>query len=207
VTVLPMFPLGTVLFPGLAMPLHVFEPRYRALVRDCLAGTPEFGVILIERGSEVGGGDIRFDVGTRARIAEARELPDGRSVLAIVGVGRLRVTAWLPDDPYPRADVVDLVDDDLTAPDDGPARRDDLERHLRRVLAMRAELGLSGAGFDVTLADDDDVAVAQSVMLAGIGPLDAQRVLATDGSAARLALVAGLLGEELDVLARRAQEG
>jgi Lon protease-like protein len=199
-----MFPLGTVLLPGLAMPLHVFEPRYRALVRDCLAGTPEFGVVLIERGSEVGGGDTRFDVATRARIAEARELPDGRWVLAVLGVSRLRVTAWLPDDPYPQAEVVDLIDDDVGV---STGARDEIERRLRRVLALRAELDLGGAGFDVTLADDDAVAAAQSVMLAGIGPLDVQRVLATDGLAARLALVADLLGEELDVLARRAQEG
>ena len=57
--VLPMFPLGTVLLPGAVLPLHVFEPRYRQLVQDCLAGEPEFGVVLIERGSEVGGGDQR----------------------------------------------------------------------------------------------------------------------------------------------------
>ena len=56
-----MFPLGTVLFPTLILPLHVFEPRYRALVENCLAAPqPEFGVVLIERGSEVGGDDVRF---------------------------------------------------------------------------------------------------------------------------------------------------
>ena len=68
---LPMFPLGTVLFPSVFLPLHVFEPRYQELTRDCLAGDNEFGVVLIERGSEVGGGDARFDVGTVARIIEA----------------------------------------------------------------------------------------------------------------------------------------
>ena len=66
-----MFPLGTVLLPGAYLSLHVFEPRYRALVQACLDGTPEFGVALIERGSEVGGGDARFDVGCVARIVEA----------------------------------------------------------------------------------------------------------------------------------------
>ncbi|MDP9419021.1 MAG: LON peptidase substrate-binding domain-containing protein, partial [Actinomycetota bacterium] len=58
---IPMFPLGTVLFPGVYLPLHVFEPRYQDLVRVCLEGTPEFGVALIERGHEVGGGDVRFE--------------------------------------------------------------------------------------------------------------------------------------------------
>ncbi|MEN3314917.1 MAG: uncharacterized protein V7605_1151, partial [Acidimicrobiaceae bacterium] len=54
-----MFPLGTVLFPGLALPLHVFEPRYQSLVQACLDGDGHFGIVLIERGSEVGGGDVR----------------------------------------------------------------------------------------------------------------------------------------------------
>ena len=73
-----MFPLGSVLFPGALLPLHVFEARYRRLVQDCLAGEPEFGVVLIDRGHEVGGGDVRREVGTVARILEVRELPDGR---------------------------------------------------------------------------------------------------------------------------------
>ena len=80
-----MFPLGTVLVPSLALPLHVFEGRYRALVRHCLAGDREFGVVLIERGSEVGGGDERFGVGTVARIAEAAQFPDGRWALITIG--------------------------------------------------------------------------------------------------------------------------
>ena len=84
-----MFPLGTVLFPYGVLPLHVFEPRYRLLTEHCLAGDGCFGVVLIERGSEVGGGDTRFDVGTVARIVRAGQLPDGRYVLATVGIQRL----------------------------------------------------------------------------------------------------------------------
>ena len=72
-----MFPLGGVLLPGAVLPLHVFEPRYRQLVVDCLAdddGDPEFGVTLIERGSEVGGGDQRTDVGVVARMVRVEAL-------------------------------------------------------------------------------------------------------------------------------------
>ena len=67
--------------------------------------------MLIERGSEVGGGDARFGVGTIARVVRAQELPDGGYALATVGIRRLRVSRWLPDDPYPRAEVVDLGDE------------------------------------------------------------------------------------------------
>src|SRR6476659_11505422 len=106
--VMPMFPLGTVLFPHALLPLHVFEPRYRLMTQRVLNGDGEFGVVLIERGSEVGGGDTRFGVGTVARVVRAHELPDGGYVLATVGTRRFRVARWLADDPYPRAEVTDL---------------------------------------------------------------------------------------------------
>jgi Lon protease-like protein len=80
-----MFPLGTVLFPGGVVPLHVFEPRYRALTGYCLERDERLGIVLIERGSEVGGGDVRFRVGTRGVIARAQALPDGRWLVVVVG--------------------------------------------------------------------------------------------------------------------------
>ena len=82
-----MFPLGSVLFPGALLPLHVFEPRYRQLVKDCLAGEPEFGVVLIDRGHEVGGGDVRREVGAVARDPGGERAPDGRYCLRRRGSG------------------------------------------------------------------------------------------------------------------------
>ena len=84
------------LFPHALLPLHVFEPRYRLMMRHVLDGDHEFGVVLIERGSEVGGGDARFDVATVARVVQAAELPDGRFALATVGMRQVRVARWLP---------------------------------------------------------------------------------------------------------------
>jgi ATP-dependent Lon protease len=100
--VMPMFPLGTALLPGAVLPLHVFEPRYRQMVHDIVSDSvdaPEFGVVMIERGREVGGGDTRTRVGTVARVVDMRALPDGRYALVAVGAERLQVKAWLPDDP------------------------------------------------------------------------------------------------------------
>src|SRR5688572_29499609 len=96
---LPMFPLERALVPYDQLPLHIFEPRYRAMMKDCLGNDREFGVVLIERGSEVGGGDQRFAVGTLAHIMQAVELPDGRFLIHAVGVGRIQVSRWLDDDP------------------------------------------------------------------------------------------------------------
>jgi len=204
-TRLPMFPLGSVLLPSTAISLHVFEPRYRALVRHCVDGDRRLGVVLIERGSEVGGGDVRFDVATRARIAEAVEIEDGRWLMAVVGEDRVRVRQWLPDDPFPRAEVVPCADGPV-APDD-IVGRPELDRLVSRVLALRAELGEDTADPAFALAADTAVATWQAVGLAPLGPLDAQKVLGTDGVGARLDLVVSMLAEEAAVLAQRLAGG
>lgn len=199
--VLPIFPLGTTLVPAGILPLHVFEERYRALVRDCLAGEPEFGVVLIERGSEVGGGEVRTDVGTVARILEAEELPDGRWALGTLGVRRFRVRAWLPDDPYPLADVDDWPD---PAPgDELPPRLDEVVRLLRRTLARAAEAGLQTAPATVELSEDPVVAGHQVVALAPVGPLDRHRLLSAPDLLARLGALAEMLVDALQVLDAR----
>jgi Lon protease-like protein len=198
---MPMFPLGTVLVPSAGLPLHVFEPRYRALVHDCLQGEKEFGVVLIARGSEVGGDDVRTDVGTVARILDAVELPDGRWALATVGVRRLRVSRWLADDPYPIAEVEDW-------PDPVPARGftaalDACIALLRRALGLAAEAGDSAAPATLQLAEDRVLASYQASAVAPIGPFDRQRLLAADTPDARVAALADLLREEIAVLELR----
>jgi uncharacterized protein len=104
-TLTPMFPLESVRLPGEDLPLRIFEPRYSALVRDCLAGERTFGVVLIAAGREVGGGDARCDIGTLARIVSAEEHGEGRYRIACEMGERIRVEQWHDDDPYPRATV------------------------------------------------------------------------------------------------------
>lgn len=118
--VLPMFPLGTPLLPGRLLPLRIFEPRYVALLRQCLEqDSPEFGVVLIERGFEVGGGDHRAMIGTVAGILEAIPRPTGDFGVISYGRRRFQVTEWLPDDPHPWAKVVDWPDADESEMDTG----------------------------------------------------------------------------------------
>ena len=198
---LPMFPLGTVLLPGAYLSLHVFEPRYRALVQACLDGTPEFGVALIERGSEVGGGDARFDVGCVARIVEAVALPDGRWALGTVGARRIRVHRWLEDDPYPRAEVAPWPD-----PPPGPAAvgaRGPLVAATRRLLALSAELGEAVAPATVDVDDDPVLATYQLAALAPLGPLDRLSLLRAPDPDERAALLGRLLGEATDLAEAR----
>lgn len=196
-----MFPLGSVLLPSAGLPLHVFEPRYRALVQDCLAGDREFGVVLIARGSEVGGDDVRTDVGTIARIVEAVELPDGRWALGAVGASRLRVLEWLPDDPYPLAEVEHWPD-----PAPGPEHADAVQAavgRLRRCLALAAEAGDPTAPATVELATDPVLAAYQAAAVAPFGPLDQQLLLAAPTPDARVALLETLLADAIEVLELR----
>ena len=151
-----MFPLQTVLFPNAVMPLHVFEPRYRELTETCLNSDGRFGVVLIERGKEVGGGDSRFSVGTVARIVEAARTPDGRYLLATVGGERLRVRRWLDDDPYPRAEI-DLLAEPKKVPARATEQRATVERLLVRVLALWAELGQPAPSVDAVQLDADPI--------------------------------------------------
>jgi Lon protease-like protein len=200
-TRLPMFPLSAVLFPHASMPLHVFEPRYRDLMRDCLAGDARFGIVLIARGSEVGGGDERSTLGTRGIITQAAELPDGRWVLEIEGEAVIAVEEWLPDDPYPVA----LVRDASAEPSPGDAIPlvGPAGQRVRRARALLAEQGgapplppelaLDGGG-------DADLASWQLCAVAPLSAYDAQRLLAADGAPERLRLLGELMDElELDL--------
>lgn len=198
---LPMFPLGTVLVPRAHLPLHIFEPRYRALTRDCLAGEREFGVVLIERGSEVGGGDVRFGVGTVARIVDAVELPDGRFLLDSVGTERFRVDRWLEDDPYPQAEIAILTE--APAGPETPHLREQVERLLRQVLALQVELGFPAPASTLELDPDPAAASYQATSLSPLGPIDVQRLLEEPGPEARLRRLTELLTDARDLLTRR----
>lgn len=186
-----MFPLGGVLLPHQVLPLHVFEPRYRDMVRDVLEGDREFGVCLIAKGHEVGGEDVRTDWGAVARVLQAEELEDGRWLVVTVGTRRFDVEEWLDDDPYPRARIVEL-DEPVPMPI-ATEQRSVIQRQLRRVLAMMAEMGLEAAPATTDLADDPLAASFQASVLAPVGPMDKLRLLRAEDAETRFDVLAELL--------------
>lgn len=203
---IPMFPLGTVLLPSMLLPLRVFEDRYLRMLDDMSAQRrSELGVVLIERGSEVGGGDVRCEVGCTARILDVRRWPDGSCLLDCVGERRIAVTGWLDDDPYPRAMVRDLPDVVVGA--SGGATFDDVERLLHRVAALASELGAPGLPQELDLDDDPVRRSYQIGVLAPVGALDRQRVLTAPGPTDRLDLLAELLAEQIELLNARLSLG
>lgn len=114
---LPLFPLHVVLFPGRPLPLHLFEPRYRVMLADCLAADRRFGVVAIKAGREVGGDAEIFDVGTVAAIESVTELADGRCDIVTRGVQRFRVRGLLDGAPYLVGDV-ELLDEPPASTED-----------------------------------------------------------------------------------------
>ena len=199
-----MFPLGSVLLPGMLLPLHVFEERYRRLVDDVLErDDAEFGVVLIERGSEVGGGDERSSVGCVARILEAQQTDDGRWGIVAVGTRRIRVTRWLEEDPYPRADTEDWPDPPVSDPQAATERLRGLEVSVRRVGALASELGADGLPTDLTFSEDPEMWAYQLAMMSPLGPMDRQRVLAAADIGMRMDLLEGFIGEQDELIRAR----
>ena len=199
----PMFPLGNVVLPGELLPLNVFEPRYRQLVLDCLAAdVAEFGVVLIERGSEVGGGDVRTSIGTVARIVRVVPLGNGRFEIAAAGIRRVSVLEWLADNPYPRSDVEDWPESE---PVDGAALRPALERLVERIEETRRladELAKAGerrvaarATPPPKLSEEVGRAVYQLAARAPIGPADRYRLLAAPTIETRVELLGAALDD------------
>jgi hypothetical protein len=189
-----MFPLEVAMLPGEQLPLRIFEPRYSAMITDCLASDRAFGVVLIAAGREVGGGDARNDVGALARIVDVAEQGGGRYRLRAEVAERLRVTEWLSDEPYPRADVAPWPDEPGT-PVTGSAIVD-VEDAVLEVFSRVAEvkqqelpsreelLGSVEPGQD---AGERLYALAARLP---IGQADRYAVLAAPSASARLAVLA-----------------
>jgi Lon protease-like protein len=185
--------LGTVLLPGVVLPLHVFEPRYQQLVRDCVDSTEhEFGVVLIDRGSEVGGGDTRSDVGVVATMLQVAALDGGRFAVMSVGTRRFRVTRWLPDDPYPRADVEEWPDGSVDVSTD---RLEATAGRARRCAGLAVEMGDRSSVPEGDLTGEPS---ADSFLLAAIspfGPVDQYAALCAPDPLARLDVIDRLLDD------------
>lgn len=118
---IPLFPLRTVLFPGMALPLRIFEERYKSMVRELIETDGQFGVLLIREGNEVGGDAIPYSVGVTAHIEQWAELDEGRFALSARGTRRFRVLDTLPPRPYPFGEV-ELIHDDNPSPGEQLAR-------------------------------------------------------------------------------------
>ena len=137
---LPIFPLPLVLFPGALQPLHIFEPRYRQLLADALAGDRRFGIAYA---AETPGRDPTpqpGDVGCVAEIRSTQDLPDGRSNIITVGERRFTLLDWLPTTRLYRLARVEEFADEHGDPIESRAIAADVRRDFARLLAALAVL-------------------------------------------------------------------
>jgi uncharacterized protein len=204
VPTLPLFPLGTVLFPGLVLPLHIFEERYRSLVRSLLdLSEPTdraFGVVAIRRGWEVEQNSAAvslYDVGCTAEIRDVTEHPDGTFDIVTVGRRRYSITTVVPSGtPYLQAEV------DYLAEEPGPDGDAD-QLGPRVIAAFRAYLrAVRGDGPEEQLPDDPQVLSHLVAATASLRLADRQALLATPDTATRLRKELVLLHREIGLLAQ-----
>jgi len=199
---LPLFPLGTVLYPGLLLPLHVFEERYRQLVRDLLAG-PEprtFGVIAIREGRETGPDGILtlYEVGCTATVRQVTELDDGRYDLVTAGTQRFLLTGTDDTKPYLQGEVEPLAEE--TGDETGAAMAaQSVQDAFRTYLGALTERGVTQVS--VPELPDDPILLSYLVAASMIIDLrDKQALLAEPDALHRLVTERMLLSRETTML-------
>ena len=199
---MPLFPLGTVLFPGLVLPLHIFEERYRQLVRDLLEGPEpqEFGVIAIRKGRETGvdGVSALHEIGCTARLRQVMQHDDGRYELVTVGTQRFRLLGLDHSRPYLRGEI-DLLTEETGDEAAAALAMEAVQRTFREYLDALATKG--AARINVPELPDEPVLLSYLVAASMIVDLgDRQVLLAEPDAAGRLAAERTLLAREIRIL-------
>jgi uncharacterized protein len=199
---LPLFPLGTVLFPGLVLPLHIFEDRYKQLVRDLLDG-PEprrFAVIAIREGRETGvdGVSALYEIGCVATVREITEVADGRYELIAVGAERFKLHSLDDAKPYLGADI-EVLDEPLGPQTETGLAVAAVQRGFRGYLDTLAAVG--SARISVPDLPDEPVLLSYVVAASAIIDLpERQRLLAQPDALGRLTAERVLLAKETSIL-------
>ena len=180
---LPLFPLQTVLFPGMALPLHIFEPRYRLMVNECLSRGTSFGVVLIQSGHEVGEPATPHAIGTTAHIARAERMADGRLNIEIVGQQRFHILNLHHDQAYLTGTVEEYP---LSGGNDRAARRSAgaLLPWLNRYISLLGEN--AEAKFDPAEMPREPASIAYLAAIVAQIPASEKQLLLALASAAEL---------------------
>jgi Lon protease-like protein len=192
---IPLFPLQTVLFPGMPLPLHIFEQRYRDMIGTCTDEDRPFGVVLIREGREVGGGAVPFEIGTKARIVGVDRLEDGRLNIVTVGTERFRIVSWSgAKKPYMVGEVEPLADPAETGAEAGELVRDIAGAVQRYVTMMQAASGQGLSPLDLPSVPGELSYLVGAVLR--VPNEERQRLLEAGTAMHRLEMELGLLKRE-----------
>jgi Lon protease-like protein len=195
---MPLFPLGVVLFPGMMLPLHIFEPRYREMINRCLDEELPFGVVLINQGTEAGAPAEPHPIGTAARITKVERHPDGRMDIMAVGTRRFRIEELNYSRSYLSAEVshFPVVNGDTRLATEQAQR-------VRPKLYEYVDLLSSAAGIRLHLdrmpEDPTNLAFLTAIAMQ-VRSEDKQRMLSLSGVPEILDMANYLLGRELQLL-------
>lgn len=188
---LRLFPLNAVLFPGAVLNLHVFEPRYKQMLSECLEAGEAFGVVLIRDGNEAGDPSVEpHQIGSIAEIVEVTPLPFGRFYVSTIGRERFRIGRIVSRDPYLTVEA-----DILSEPEDDAGELSDLEERVRAAFLQYQELLVQFSGESAAIdlpADPKSVSytIADALQIADTAK---QRLLEINSAKQRLTMELGFL--------------
>ena len=211
---LPLFPLNTVLYPGFLMPLVIFEPRYKAMIKQCLEESTPFGVVLIKQGEEVGEAAEPYTIGTTARIIQVQRQSEDRMYIWVVGEDRFQVQTYdLSADEYLVGQVA-MLGEDTPSPQTLTEKMAEIKDILNTYvdLLLQAEESATGEPvkkFDLEekLTDEPARFSYQVARLLNIDLVEKQTLLEIDLVADRLERAGQILQREIALLKLNANTG
>jgi Lon protease-like protein len=190
---LPLFPLNVVLFPGMSLPLHIFEDRYRLMIHECLEAEREFGVLMARAVPSEAGGTTEHVVGTSARITHVQHLEDGRMHILTSGVERFRVLQLMRMEPY----VVGRIEFFPLEDTDSPQVRDLASKVGKRFVRYLRLVGdILGATIELGSSPRDPSGLGYLIAMAMEIPLEEKQALLS------IRTLPALLAEECFLLQR-----
>ena len=194
---IPIFPLpNVVLFPNMALPLHIFEERYRRMIHDCLKSDRYLGILLLRKGWEEAAEPLPHDVGGFGQVVRAVKLPAGNYEIVIRGLGKARVLSYTQEIPYRRA-LVELQEDEGDDSADLRAQAASMVERLRKVLALRPGLGAELHAHLKLLASPRDLAYAAAAHYPDLTIYERQSILEVRTVETQLATITRLLNRDL----------
>ncbi len=202
---LPIFPLSTVLFPGMVLPLHIFEPRYKDMMHYCITHNEPFGVVLIDEGIEVGAGNATiFDIGTTAHITQVDQFDDGRMNIATLGMQRFVIRDIQPD----KYSYLSAIVEDFPFVEDSRDRIEEeaeqVSKHLMKYLKLLATISDTELQLDTIPSDATTIAFLTAIVLRT--PMeDKQDLLATPSLLELLTKEGSILRRESQMISLMAQ--
>ena len=202
--VLPLFPLNTVLFPGAALPLQIFEDRYKEMLQDCMAADSRFGAVLIKEGLEVGGPAVPHTTGTMAEIVQVSDEQRGRFLVSCVGRQRFRIRSISDELPYLSGSV------ELLAEEADQGVTPELTGAVREAVAAYLALvsGLGGGWVRDVPVPTEPVSLSYLASAAlQVDTAQKQTLLEEPTASSRLRSTLSLLHQSTEELKRRVEEG